>query len=120
KKQELSLPDGTIRRLIHEYTREAGVRQLDREIAALVRKATRKISGNGHVKSLKIEPGALTSYLGHAPFVAESVEKISEYGIATGMAWTPTGGGKPYVEGPRTPRRGGLVGSAFGGGGVEE
>ncbi|HMP81391.1 MAG TPA: endopeptidase La, partial [Verrucomicrobiota bacterium] len=49
-RQDVALPDATLRRLIQEYTREAGVRQLEREIAALARKAARKIVGNGHVK----------------------------------------------------------------------
>ena len=48
-KQEVKIPDATLRRVIHDYTREAGVRQLEREIAALTRKATRRIVSNGHV-----------------------------------------------------------------------
>src|SRR2546430_534941 len=48
-RQELKLPDATLRRVIHDYTREAGVRQLEREIAALTRKATRRIVSNGHI-----------------------------------------------------------------------
>src|SRR2546422_3995225 len=84
-RQDVTMPDATLRRLIQEYTREAGVRQLEREIAALARKAARKIvSHNGQVKALKLEPEALKSFLGHAPFVAEAAETISEYGIATG------------------------------------
>ncbi len=49
-KQEVKIPDATLRRVIHDYTREAGVRQLEREIAALTRKATRRIVSNGHVR----------------------------------------------------------------------
>jgi len=109
-RQEVSLPDATLRRLIHEYTREAGVRQLERSIAALARKAARKIvSHNGHLKPLKLEPGALKTYLGHAPFVSEMAEKIAEYGIATGLAWTPSGGEVLYVEVTRMPGKGGLL-----------
>src|ERR1043166_5399645 len=59
-KAEVKFPNATLRRLIHDYTREAGVRQLERSIAALARKAARKIvSHNGHLRPLKLEPGAL-------------------------------------------------------------
>lgn len=107
---EVVLPDATLRRLIHEYTREAGVRQLERGIAALARKAARKlVSRNGHVKPLKLQPEALKTYLGHATFVSETAEKIAEYGIATGLAWTPTGGEVLYIEVTRMPGKGNLM-----------
>lgn len=109
-RSEVTLPDATLRRLIQEYTREAGVRQLERGIAALARKSARKlVSRNGHVKSLKLEPEALKTFLGHPPFVAETAEKISEYGIATGLAWTPAGGEVLYVEVTRMPGKGNLL-----------
>jgi ATP-dependent Lon protease len=110
-RQEVKLPDPTLRKTIREYTREAGVRQLEREIAALVRKATRKIvSQNGKAAAaIKIEPGQLGDYLGHAPFVSESAEKITEYGIATGLAWTPVGGEILFIEATRMRGRGNLI-----------
>ena len=109
-KTELSLPDPTLRQLIQEYTREAGVRQLERNIAALARKAARKLgSNNGHVKAIKLEPGALKTELGHALFVAETAEKISEYGIATGLAWTPVGGEVLFIEVSRMAGKGGFL-----------
>ncbi|MCX6891074.1 MAG: endopeptidase La, partial [Verrucomicrobia bacterium] len=85
-KLEVKIPDATLRRVIHDYTREAGVRQLDREIAALARKATRRIISNGEVaKPLVMAPDGLREYLGAARFVSESAETIKEYGIATGL-----------------------------------
>ena len=109
-RSDVTMPDATLRRLIQEYTREAGVRQLERGIAALARKAARKlVSRNGQVKSLKLEPETLKTYLGHPPFVAETAEKISEYGIATGLAWTPAGGEVLYVEVTRMPGKGNLL-----------
>ena len=109
-KHEFSLPDPTLRRLIQEYTREAGVRQLERNIAALARKAARKlVSANGHAKSIKLDPGALKAELGHALFVAETAEKISEYGIATGLAWTPVGGEVLFIEVSRMAGKGGFL-----------
>ena len=108
--KEFALPDTTLRGLIQGYTREAGVRQLEREIAALARKAARKIvSRNGHKETIKLEPGALKNYLGHAPFVSETAEKISEFGIATGLAWTPVGGEVLFVEVTRMPGKGALL-----------
>ncbi len=111
EKSEVKIPDTTIRQVIHDYTREAGVRQLEREIAALTRKATRKIvSSNGHTsKPLVLKPEALKDYLGNARFVSESAENIKEIGIATGMAWTPVGGEVMFIEATRMPGKGGLL-----------
>ena len=109
-RQDVTMPDATLRRLIQEYTREAGVRQLEREIAALARKAARKIvSHNGQATKVKIEPDSLKTYLGHARFVSETAEKIAEYGIATGLAWTPVGGEVLFVEVTRMPGKGNLL-----------
>jgi ATP-dependent Lon protease len=110
-KSEVKIPDTTIRQVIHDYTREAGVRQLEREIAALTRKATRKIvSSNGHTtKPLILKPEALKDYLGNARFLSETAENIKEVGIATGMAWTPVGGEVMFIEATRMPGKGGLL-----------
>ena len=110
-KNEVRIPDATIRQVIHDYTREAGVRQLEREIAALTRKATRKIvSSNGHTdKPLTVKPDALKDYLGNARFLSETAENIKEIGIATGMAWTPVGGEVMFIEATRMPGKGGLL-----------
>jgi len=109
-RREFSLPDATLRRLIHEYTREAGVRQLERSIAALARKAARKlVSQNGAGKPVRPDPAALTELLGHAPYVRETAEKIHEYGIATGLAWTPVGGEVLFIEATRMVGKGGLL-----------
>lgn len=110
KKSEVRIPDTTLRKVIHDYTREAGVRQLEREIGALTRKATRQIVSNGHVpKPLSISPEKLKDFLGPAHFVSESAETIKEVGIATGMAWTPVGGEVMFIEATRMPGKGGLL-----------
>jgi len=109
-RKEVAIPDATIRQLIQEYTREAGVRQLEREIASLSRKAARKIiSRNGNSSPIKLDPDALKNYLGYPRFIAETAEKISESGIATGLAWTPVGGEVLYVEVTRMPGKGSLL-----------
>ncbi len=109
-KQDLKLTDATLRKLIREYTREAGVRQLEREVAALARKAARKIvSRNGSATQIKLEADELEKLLGHAPFIEESAEKITENGIATGLAWTPVGGDILFIEATRMRGRGSLI-----------
>ena len=109
-RQELRIPESSLRRVIHDYPREAGVRQLEREIAALTRKATRRIVSNGDVpKPLVLKPDLLPGLLGPARFVNETAEKIKEYGIATGMGWTPVGGEILFIEATRMPGRGNLL-----------
>src|SRR3954469_7378887 len=109
-KSEVKIPDATLRSVIHDYTREAGVRQLEREIAALPRKATRRIVGNGHIeKPLILKPESLNDYLGAARFLNETAERIKEYGIATGLGWTPVGGEILFIEATRMPGKGGLL-----------
>ena len=109
-RRDVKFADSALRKLIREYTREAGVRQLEREIAALLRKATRKIiSQNGKAATVKLDAENLKDFLGHAPFIAETAEKITEYGIATGLAWTPFGGDVLFIEATRMRGRGNLL-----------
>jgi ATP-dependent Lon protease len=109
-RNDVKFADSALRKLIREYTREAGVRQLEREIAALSRKATRKIiSQNGKAATVKLDAENLKDFLGHAPFIAETAEKITEYGIATGLAWTPFGGDVLFIEATRMRGRGNLM-----------
>src|SRR5208282_1024669 len=107
---DVKFSDAALRQLIREYTREAGVRQLEREIAALARKDTRKIvARNGAAETVKLDTKDLKNYLGHAKFVFESAEKIPEIGIATGLAWTPVGGDVLFIEATRMRGRGNLI-----------
>jgi len=109
-KNDVKFTDAALRELIREFTREAGVRQLERQIAALSRKAVRQIvSSNGAASGIKLDAADLEKYLGHAPFVAESAEKIMEVGIATGLAWTPVGGDILFLEATRMRGRGSLI-----------
>src|SRR5882762_571288 len=110
RRKQVKFPDATLKRLILDYTHEAGVRQLEREIASLTRKAARKIVGNGHVpKPLVLKPEALTDFLGAARFMNETAENIKEYGIATGLGWTPVGGEILFIEATRMPGKGGVM-----------
>ena len=83
---------------------------MERQVAAVLRKAARKIVGqNGASKSIVISGDQLKDYLGHAHYVSESAEKITEIGIATGLAWTPVGGDILYIEATRMRGRGQLT-----------
>ena len=106
----VKFPDGTLRKVIQDYTHEAGVRQLEREIAALARKAARQIvSRNGHASQVVIGEADLTDYLGQPQFVSDAAEKITEVGIAMGLAWTPVGGEILFIEATRMPGKGSLL-----------
>jgi ATP-dependent Lon protease len=109
KKKLVRIPEATLRQLIHNYTREAGVRQLEREIAALTRKAARKIVSRNARLPLVITPAMLSGYLGPPPFTSETAERIDEHGIAIGLAWTPVGGEILFVEATRMQGKGGLL-----------
>ena len=110
KRKTVRVPDATLRRVIQDYTREAGVRQLEREIASLMRKAARKIVSSGGLQQpLAITPETLTDYLGLARFLSESAEVITECGIAIGLAWTPVGGDILFIEATRMPGQGKLL-----------
>jgi ATP-dependent Lon protease len=109
-KSDVKISDSALRGLVRDYTREAGVRQLEREIASLARKAARKIvAHNGAAETVKIDGKDLEGYLGHAKFISESAEKIQEAGIATGLAWTPVGGDVLFIEATRMRGRGSLL-----------
>ncbi|MCX8107949.1 MAG: endopeptidase La, partial [Verrucomicrobiae bacterium] len=104
------LPTATLRCLIRDYTREAGVRQLDRELAAIMRKIAKRYSGSRGPQAPRIiSPEDLVSLLGPARFTPERTETKLECGIATGLAWTPFGGEILYVEATRMPGTGKLT-----------
>ncbi len=109
-RKQVKLPDTTLRRLILDYTHEAGVRQLEREIGALTRKAARRIiSNNGQKLPLVIAEKELVDYLGQPQFLWEKAEKIKDAGIALGLAWTPVGGDILFIEATRMPGKGALM-----------
>jgi ATP-dependent Lon protease len=110
KRKSVRMPDSTLRRLISDYTHEAGVRQLEREIASLVRKAARQIISQPRpAGTLVLQPQTLTQFLGQPKFLPETAEKISEAGIAMGLAWTPVGGEILFIEATRMPGKGRLT-----------
>ena len=110
KKKHIRIPDNTLRKLIQDYTREAGVRNLEREIGALVRKAARKIVSTDTIQpAVTILPQDLQEFLGAPKFKSEAAEKLKESGIAIGLAWTPVGGDILFIEATRMSGKGRLI-----------
>ena len=103
-RKRVRFPNPTLRQMITDYTHEAGVRQLEREIASLTRKAVRNIVSRSRKPGLLvIEPRNLVELLGQPRFLSDAAEKITEYGIAMGLAWTPVGGEILFIEATRMP-----------------
>jgi ATP-dependent Lon protease len=94
---ELSFEPEAIRQIVRGYTREAGVRSLDREIAAVARKVARRIA-EGQREPIRITADNLAEYLGRPRFFDEVAERTTRPGVATGLAWTPVGGDVLFVE----------------------
>ena len=110
KRRDVKFPEPTLKKLIQDYTHEAGVRQLEREIGSLTRKVARKIVSSRHRNgALTIAPEDLQKYLGHPEFTSDTAEKITEFGIAMGLAWTPVGGEILFIEATRMPGKGALI-----------
>lgn len=87
----IKLGAGVIEKIITEYTREAGVRELEREIGALCRKVARRIV-EGKVKTVSINSANLADFLDKPKYLSKKAEKKPQIGVATGMAWTEVGG----------------------------
>lgn len=101
-------PDETLHKLIRQYTYEAGVRNLERELASLCRKATRRLAENKRPLA-RITASMLEKYLGPPRFTQDHLEKRDEIGLATGLAWTPNGGDLLPVEVALMPGKGVLT-----------
>jgi ATP-dependent Lon protease len=99
---ELSFEPEAIRRIVRGYTREAGVRSLEREIAAVARKVARRLA-EGQAQAVRITADQVAEYLGRPRFFDEVAERTSRPGVATGLAWTPTGGDVLFVEATMMP-----------------
>ncbi len=95
--KQISIPDKTIIQVIAQYTREAGVRNLEREMGHLCRKVARKVA-EGDDKLYAITPQNLHTYLGVPKFMPEVEREQDEIGVVTGLAWTETGGDILYIE----------------------
>jgi ATP-dependent Lon protease len=105
---DLEIPDDTLKTLIRSYTREAGVRNLEREIGAIGRKIARRVAEGEVEGALTISPQDLADLLGPVRFEPEIAERAGQAGVAVGLAWTPAGGDILFVESTRMPGKGEL------------
>ncbi len=107
----VELPDDTLRAVIGSYTREAGVRNLEREIGAIARKLARRVAEDGVdgvAQPLRVAPEDLATLLGPVKVEPEVAERVGQPGVAVGLAWTPAGGDILFVESTRMPGKGEL------------
>jgi len=105
---EISFSEAALVRIVREYTREAGLRNLEREIGGVCRKAAVKIA-DGSAKMVHVVPEDIPGYLGKQRFFAEVAERTETPGVATGLAWTPVGGDVLFVEATRMKGSKGLT-----------
>jgi ATP-dependent Lon protease len=105
---DFELSEKALIRLIERYTREAGVRNLERELGAICRKVARRVAEGEEVDNYRVSPEDLVDFLGPRKFEPEVAEDDSIPGVAMGMAWTPAGGDILFVESSRMPGSGQL------------
>lgn len=106
--EEVGISDNVLKTIIRRYTRESGVRNLEREIAKVFRKIARKFA-EGKKKTAFIATSDLLKYLGPYKFTSYFAEKKDEVGMATGLAWTEAGGDILFIEVALMPGRGNLL-----------
>ncbi len=107
KPEDLTIPPDAVRVIIGRYTREAGVRELERMIGRVARKVARRFA-EGHTEPVTVTTGDLENLLGPERFFLEQARKSLEPGVATGLAWTEAGGDVLYVEARLLPGARGL------------
>ncbi len=108
RETQAQISDAAIRVIINDYTREAGVRNLEREIGTVFRKIARKIAENPRYKA-RVKPENLAESLGKPRFFNEVRKRVASVGVATGMVWTPVGGDILFLETQSMPGTGKLV-----------
>jgi ATP-dependent Lon protease len=96
--EEVEVTEGALRVIVGDYTREAGVRNLERELGKLLRKAATKIAGADTMPPLRVDADDVRAYLGRPKFFFEAADRTSVPGVATGLAVTGTGGDVLFIE----------------------
>ncbi|HEY9086133.1 MAG TPA: endopeptidase La [Candidatus Tyrphobacter sp.] len=108
KETQAQIGDAALRAIITDHTREAGVRNLEREIGTVFRKVARRIAATPNFKA-RVKPENLAEYLGKPHFYNEARRRVASVGVATGMVWTPVGGDIIFIETQAMPGSGKLV-----------
>jgi ATP-dependent Lon protease len=109
KKSQITIPANVLKRLIARYTREAGVRNLEREISKLMRKAAKRLAESKTKKKVKISLTNLSDFSGPPKFSSTLAEKKDEVGVSTGLAWTQAGGEILFIEVALMPGKGKVI-----------
>jgi ATP-dependent Lon protease len=109
KRSQLAFSDTGLRAIIEQYTREAGVRGLEREIGSVCRKVARAVAEGRHTRKVTVTAPRVRELLGRPRFVPETRRRTREPGVATGLAWTPVGGDVLFVEATAMPGSGKLT-----------
>jgi len=109
KKKSLVFQDSALFEVIRHYTREAGVRELERQLAAIIRKVTRKLVEASSRKTITVSREGVSKYLGPVKYSHSLAETKDEIGVATALAWTPVGGETMPIEVSRMPGTGKLI-----------
>ena len=108
KLEQASISDEGLHSLVRDYTREAGVRNLERRIGAIFRHTAVRIL-EGTIENVEVDTAELPAILGPKPFENEVAQRTSVPGVATGLAWTPVGGDILFIETTRVPGAGKLI-----------
>jgi ATP-dependent Lon protease len=108
KPDQCEFPEDVIRRIVNDYTHEAGVRELERQIGSICRAVAAKCA-RGECNAFVVTPEFLAQTIGPAKYVRESKLKTSQPGVVTGLAYTPYGGEVLYIEATRYPGKGNVT-----------
>ncbi|MDP3804255.1 MAG: endopeptidase La, partial [Candidatus Omnitrophota bacterium] len=109
KKKSLIFQDSALMDVVQKHTREAGVRDLERQIATIIRKVTRKLVESPSTKQVIITKDSIHKYLGPVKYTHQLAETKDEIGVVTGLGWTPVGGEVFFIEVAKMPGRGKLI-----------
>ena len=108
RKDEIAFTEDALRTIIRDYTRESGVRNLEREIGRVCRKVAVKIAAN-EIESMEVTPKVVREFLGKPKYFFEAALRTERPGVATGLAWTPVGGDVLFIEATKMPGKGNLT-----------
>jgi ATP-dependent Lon protease len=104
---EVALEEGAIRRIVRDYTREAGVRNLEREIGSVCRKVATRIAA-GDAEAVTVMWDTVPDFLGRQRFYSETAERTEVPGVVTGLVWTPVGGDIVFIESTKMKGKGAM------------
>jgi ATP-dependent Lon protease len=108
REKHITFQEDAIRRIIHEYTREAGVRTLERRLADVCRGVAKDVA-QGKSEKKRINADSINNYLGPQKFFVDVAERVTRPGVATGLAWTPVGGDILFIEATAMRGKGALI-----------